>query len=124
PVSTRAKTPDAFCFAGRHAYWKDQKPGEARPSCATPPAPAEGELAGIHDRAPVVLSPEVHAAWLNRSIVEVLNVKSLAERRVPPSAFAQWKVRLLVNDSKADGPELIEPSEGATSAEPSPSRRR
>ena len=96
------------------AYWKDPGTGEALRSCA------------IVDRAPVVLSPDVHAAWLSRSIVEVLNVRALAERRVPPSELEQWRVRLLVNDSKADGPELIEQLEAevTTSAEPSPSRRR
>ena len=126
PYFIRPKTGGIFCFAGVSAYWKDPGTGEALRSCAILTTRAEGSLAAIHDRAPVVLSPDVHAAWLSRSIVEVLNVRALAERRVPPSELEQWRVRLLVNDSKADGPELIEQLEAevTTSAEPSPSRRR
>jgi putative SOS response-associated peptidase YedK len=43
-------------------------------------------------------------------------VKAVAGRRVPPAELTQWKVRLLVNSAKSDGPELIEPLEASTSA--------
>jgi len=45
---------------------------------------------------------------------------TLAEAALPPSELEQWKVRLLVNNAKADGPELIErldENEAPTSAE-------
>jgi putative SOS response-associated peptidase YedK len=107
-----------ICFAGLAAYWKDPKTGEALRSCAILTAQAEGALAGIHDRTPVVLPGEAYAAWLHRKIVDPVNVRALAAKRLPPSAFAQWKVRLLVNNAKSDGPELIEPlaAEDSTSA--------
>jgi putative SOS response-associated peptidase YedK len=114
-----------FCFAGLAAYWKDPKTGEALRSCAILTAAAEGPLAAIHDRAPVVLPPEAYGAWLDRKLDDPAKAKAIADRRVPPSEFAHWKVRLLVNNSKADGPELVEPLETEpTSAEQSPSRRR
>jgi putative SOS response-associated peptidase YedK len=109
PYFVRAKDTGMFCFAGLAAYWKDPKTGEALRSCAILTAQAEGALAGIHDRVPVVLSESAHAQWLSRGLVDPRQVKAIAEAALPPSAFAQWKVRLLVNNAKSDGPELIEP---------------
>jgi putative SOS response-associated peptidase YedK len=109
PYFVRAKDGELFCFAGLAAYWKDPKTGQALRSCAILTAQAEGELAGIHDRVPVVLPPEAYAAWLDRKIVDTMNVEAIVARRLAPSSFTQWKVRLLVNNAKADGPELIEP---------------
>src|SRR5262245_43460819 len=111
PYFVRAKDAEPFCFAGLAAYWKDPKTGEALRSCAILTAAADGASAQIHDRAPVVLPPEAYAAWLHRKIVDPLNVNALASKRLPSSAFTQWKVRLLVNNAKSDGPELIEPLE-------------
>lgn len=120
PYFVRATDAGVFCFAGLAAYWKDPKTGEALRSCAILTARAEGALAEIHGRAPVVLPPEAYAAWLHRKIVDPVNVRALAAKRLPPSAFAQWKVRLLVNNAKSDGPELIEPlsEDGEAGADP------
>jgi len=101
-----------FCFAGLAAYWKNPQTGEALRSCAILTAAAAGALAEIHERAPVVLPPEAHAAWLDRRLVDPQKVKAIAERRAPPSEFTHWKVRLLVNNAKSDGPELLEPDPG------------
>jgi putative SOS response-associated peptidase YedK len=98
------------------AYWKNPKTGEALRSCAILTADARGPLAEIHDRAPVVLPREAYGAWLDRTLVDPEKVKAVAGRRVPPAELTQWKVRLLVNSAKSDGPELIEPLEASTSA--------
>ena len=108
PYFIRAKDAAIVCFAGVAAYWKDPETGASLRSCAILTAKAEGDLAEVHDRAPVVLPPEAYAAWLHRRIVDPVNVKAIAARRLAPSGFTQWKVRLLVNNAKADGPELIE----------------
>jgi putative SOS response-associated peptidase YedK len=107
PYFIRARDAEVFCFAGVMAYRKNPA-GEAQRSCAILTAQAEGALAGIHDRAPVVLPREAYGAWLDRKITDPAKAKALAERRVAPSGFVQWKVRLLVNSAKSDGPELIE----------------
>src|SRR6267142_7051316 len=120
PYFVRAKDTEIFCFAGLAAYWKDPKTGQALRSCAILTARAEGALAEIHDRMPVVLPPEAYTAWLHRKIVDPVNTRALAAKRVPPSAFAQWKVRLLVNNAKSDGPELIEPLNEDEEAEADP----
>jgi putative SOS response-associated peptidase YedK len=73
-------------------------------------------LADIHDRAPVVLPREAYDAWLDRRITDPKRVEQIAGQRVPPAELTQWKVRLLVNNAKSDGPELMEPLEASTSA--------
>jgi len=108
PYFIQRKDAALFCFAGLAAYWKDPKTGEALRSCAILTAAAEGALAGIHDRAPVVLPPEAYGAWLDRGLDDPGEAKALAGRRVPHTELTQWKVRLLVNNAKSDGPELIE----------------
>ena len=127
PYFVRPRDGGMFCFAGLAAYWRDSKDGQALRSCAILTAAAQGALAEIHDRAPVVLAPEAYDAWLDRKIADPGKAKAIAEKRVPPSAFEPYRVRLLVNNAKADGPELIEPLEDAeelTSAGQSLSRRR
>ena len=114
PYFIRAGDAGLFCFAGVMAYWRNTQ-GEALRSCAILTAAAEGALAQIHGRAPVVLPREAYDAWLDRKIIDPGRARAIAERRVAPSGFVQWKVRLLVNTAKADGPELIEPAEDATS---------
>jgi putative SOS response-associated peptidase YedK len=57
----------------------------------------------------VVLPQSAHSQWLDRRLVDPAKARALAEAAVPPSELAQWKVRLLVNNAKSDGPELIEP---------------
>ena len=108
-----------MCFAGLMAYWKNPKTGEALRSCAILTADAKGALAEIHERAPVVLPPDAYGAWLDRRLVDPQKVKQLGGQGLPPSELTHWKVRLLVNNAKSDGPELIEPvaDEEPTSAE-------
>jgi len=96
------------CFAGLAAWWKDPKTGESLRSCAILTASAAGALAGIHERSPLVLAEEAHAAWLDRELTDPRAVHEIATGRLPPDAFAHWPVRLLVNDVKHDGPELVE----------------
>jgi putative SOS response-associated peptidase YedK len=100
-----------FCFAGLMSYWKDPTTGEAIRSCALLTTDSTGALADIHDRVPVILPESAYMAWLDRKFTDPAKVKTLADANVPPSEFTHWKVRLLVNNAKADGPELIEPLE-------------
>jgi putative SOS response-associated peptidase YedK len=116
PHFIRRRDGALLCFAGLMAYWKSPNTGEALRSCAILTADAQGPLAEIHDRAPVVLPREAYDAWLDRKLVDPEKVKAVVGRRVPAAELTQWKVRLLVNNAKSDGPELIEPLEASTSA--------
>ena len=98
-----------LCFAGLTSYRKDPRTGQALRSCAIVTAQAEGALAAIHERSPLVLPESAHAAWLDRDLSDTRRVNAIAAARVPPEEFTHWRVRLLVNDTRLDGPELIEP---------------
>jgi putative SOS response-associated peptidase YedK len=98
-----------ICFAGLMSYWKNPETGEALRSCAILTTSAAGPLAEIHDRTPVVLPQDVHAAWLDRKLTDASQVKAIADARMPPEEFTHYKVRLLVNNTDLNGPELIEP---------------
>src|SRR6266513_66109 len=113
PHYIRRKDGAPFCFAGLASYWKNPQTGEALRSCAVLTVGAAGPLAEIHARTHVVLPESAHARWLNRKLTDPEEVQAIAAARVPPEAFTQWKVRLLVNDTEQDGPELIEPAEGS-----------
>jgi putative SOS response-associated peptidase YedK len=105
-----------FCFAGLMSYWKNPLTDEAIRSCAIVTALAAGSLAQIHERAPVVLPESAHAAWLDRKLTDSAKVKVIAQARVPPAEFTHYKVRFLVNNTKADGPELTEPADAPESS--------
>jgi len=109
PYFIRGSDAGIFCFAGLAAYWKDPKTGEPLRSCAILTAKAEGALAQIHDRVPVVLPQSAYAQWLDRRTTDPAKARALAGAALPPSSFTQWAVRLLVNNAKSDGPELIAP---------------
>ncbi|HEY6241290.1 MAG TPA: SOS response-associated peptidase [Burkholderiales bacterium] len=100
-----------FCFAGLSSYWKNPETWEALRSCAILTAQAEGALAQIHERSPLVIEESEYAAWLDRKLTDPEKVKSIARARVPAAEFTHWKVSRLVNDTDRDGPELIEPAE-------------
>ena len=109
PYFIRRKDGALLCFAGLMAYRKDPKTGEALRSCAILTADAAGQLADIHERAPVVLPPGSYAAWGDRRLIDPQKARAIAERGAPPAELTQWKVKLLVNNAKSDGAELTEP---------------
>jgi putative SOS response-associated peptidase YedK len=53
-----------FAFAGLYEHWKGPQ-DENIESCSIIVTEAKGEIAAIHDRMPVILSPENYDAWLD-----------------------------------------------------------
>jgi putative SOS response-associated peptidase YedK len=100
-----------FCFAGLVS--RRSVPGEPEPqlTCAILTTAAAGALAELHDRMPVVLPDDTHEAWLDRRLKDPAQASALALGRQTPDAFTHFAVRKLVNSTRNDGPELIEPLE-------------
>jgi len=98
-----------LCFAGLLS--RRSVPGEPEPllTCAILTTAAAGALAGLHDRMPVVLPDDAHDAWLDRALKDAAQASVLARDRQIPDAFTHFPVRKLVNSTRNDGPELIEP---------------
>jgi len=98
-------------FAGLMSRWTNPGTGAQLISCAVLSTAAQGELAKVHDRAPVALPEAVHAAWLDRQLDDPARVQAIADTHAGPEEFEFRKVGPLVNDTRRDGPELIEPLE-------------
>lgn len=97
-----------FAFAGLWAVWRDAE-GERVTSFTILTRPSEGPAVSIHDRMPIILSPEVYAAWLDRDEADpgaLLEV--LAHHRA--GELEEHVVSRRVNKVSEDDPSLIEPA--------------
>lgn len=96
-----------FCFAGVMSQF--HKPGEAPlVSCAFLTTAATGPLMDVHDRMPVVLPDEAHAAWLDCALTDAGDAIALATGRALTD-FSHHPVSLRVNATRNDDPALTEP---------------
>ena len=97
-----------IAFAGLMSAWA---PAGKEPvlSCAIMTGPASASVASIHARMPIVLRPSAHAAWLDRNLTDAAAVGKLVAAAAE-SELRSYPVRALVNSSRLDAAELIEPS--------------
>jgi len=97
------------CFAGLFSWTR--KPGAEEPllTCAILTTAAAGALIELHDRMPVVLADEAHPQWLDPALRDAAQASALAREHQSVDAFTQFPVCKLVNSTRNDGPELIEP---------------
>lgn len=103
PWFIRRADGEPMVFAG---LWQDWQRGEEHVrSCAIVTTAAEGEMARIHDRQPVVLEPGDWALWLG----EEGHGAAPLMRATAPGTLAMHRVDRAVNSNRASGPELIEP---------------
>ncbi|AYF31827.1 DUF159 family protein [Micromonospora tulbaghiae] len=106
-----------LAFAGIWSVWESA--GTARLTFSVLTTAAVGELAEVHDRMPLLLSPERWAGWLGPA-------EEPAELLTPPDAglLAGLEIRPVsraVGDVRNDGPELIAavaPARAGTAAGP------
>ncbi|WP_449372987.1 SOS response-associated peptidase [Arthrobacter psychrolactophilus] len=105
-------------FAGLYEWWKDPAQADGSPeqwllSCTilTMPSPPEGELATLHDRLPVPLSPAALAEWLNPENKDTrpLLDAALAQAWELASTWELDAVSAAVGNVRNDTPELIAP---------------
>ena len=91
------------------AVWDRWSPpgAEARNSFAILTMPAEGEVALIHDRMPVVIDARDRDRWLDR-LTDGRGALSLLRAGSPPD-YACRRVSMRVNRPAEDDPGLIEP---------------
>ena len=111
PHYIRREDGKLFCFAGLMS--RRTVPGSAEPqlTCALLTTAASGSLTEVHDRMPVVLPDDAHDRWLDRNLKDPAQASALARESQHPDAFTHYPVRRLVNSTRNDGPELIEPLE-------------
>ena len=108
PVWFSRPDEDLFAFAG---IWAEVRTGDdsVLHSCAIVTCDANEMMRPIHNRMPVILSPDLEAAWLSADATS----DDLADLLRPPpnDLLATRVVGDFVNDVRKDGPQLIEPRE-------------
>ena len=102
-----------FTFAGLWEGWRDPTTGEWLRTCVIITCPASESLQRVHDRMPVILGPERHAAWLGEGPSHSLKAFLVP---YPAERMTLWEVSPQVNSPKRDGPSLIDRHFGAESA--------
>lgn len=114
PVCIRMRDESPFMIAGLFSVWRGEEEG---PELATftiiTTAPNE-LLAPIHNRMPVILVEKHHERWLDRDYHDTEELGKLLTA-LPATLMQAYRVSRVVNSSKNNVPECIEPvtEEGA-----------
>ena len=104
PYYYTARDGSPLTFAGLWDEWKNIETGEPLKSCTIIVTNANELAAKIHDRMPVLLTPNEFEPWLSgQAGTEILN-------RAPELVLQAWPVSRRVNSSRApsDDPTLID----------------
>jgi putative SOS response-associated peptidase YedK len=102
PYFIRPANEGIFIFAGIFDLWHG--PEDDLLSAAIITTEANSLMKPLHDRMPVILSPEAVGSWLdpeNKHPEELL-------RPFPAELMEAWEVSSSVGNTRNDGPELIE----------------
>jgi putative SOS response-associated peptidase YedK len=95
-------------MAGLWSAWKPAKDASPLLSCTIITTDAVGELAGIHDRMPLIVAERDWDRWLDPDAPADLDFLA-----APPSidGIDMREISTLVNSVRNNGPELLEPAE-------------
>jgi len=100
-----------FAFAGLWSIWYAPD-GRTLRTCTILTTAANAAIASLHDRMPVILTPDAEAAWIDAGTPRADLFALLAG--LPAARTALRPVGTAVNDARYDGPEcLAEPLESA-----------
>lgn len=96
----------AFAMAGLYDTWINPQ-GDKVSSCTIITTTPNSLMADIHDRMPVILTPDNEGVWLDKGNQDIELLKSLL---VPYDAakMRAYKVSSAVGNVRNSGPELIE----------------
>lgn len=109
PYAIQFADGDVFCLAGLYTPPAEDAGG----TCTIITCEPNELMATIHNRMPVILSPDDELAWLDPAVSEPLAVLPLL-RAYPAERMTAYAVSTLVNRVTNDGPELLAPSEDAS----------
>lgn len=94
---------EPFAFAGLWERWRDRESGARLETAVIVTTAAQGFIAELHDRMPVVLDRQQADRWLAG------DNGVLAEAAAHPPPLRAWPVDRQVNSAKNEGAELIAP---------------
>lgn len=94
---------EPFAFAGLWEAWHDRESGDSLQTATIVTTAANGFMADLHQRMPVVLGPATGKRWLEGEAGLLDEVTSSGPR------LQAWPVDPQVNNARNEGPALIEP---------------
>jgi putative SOS response-associated peptidase YedK len=109
-----SETDGLLAFAGLYEFWADpalpgDDPGRWLLSCTVLTTTAHDSLGHVHDRAPVIIPPDMYADWLDPGTTDKAYVQQLLDA-VPEPVLTPRIVSDRVNSVRNNGPEHIEPA--------------
>jgi putative SOS response-associated peptidase YedK len=113
PYFIRPRDGDVLAMAGLYEIWRDparadDDPARFRWTTTVITTEAEDDLGRIHDRMPLMLTPDRYAAWLDPTRTGRAELLALLEPALPGRLLAQ-PVSTKVSHVQNNGPELVEP---------------
>ena len=96
-----------FAFAG---LWNSWQPSQGPPveSCTILTTSANAFMQPLHDRMPVILSPDKYPLWLDPELTEPEPLIALFDQ-YPDHEMTEAAVSSMVNSALSDSPDLIVP---------------
>ena len=95
-----------FAFAGIWERW--EREGQWLESCSIIVTQANELMKAIHDRMPVILSPDYYDAWMNAKETNTSNLKSLLVP-YPSDRMKAYPISNMINSPRNDHSALILP---------------
>ncbi|HET6166465.1 MAG TPA: SOS response-associated peptidase [Marmoricola sp.] len=113
PFFIRPRDGSILAMAGLYELWRDPSKADDDPTrwmwtCTVITTDAEDDLGRIHDRMPLMLTPDRYAAWLDPDNRDQDALLGLLQPAVP-GLLEAFPVSTLVSNVANNGPELIEP---------------
>jgi len=113
PFFIHPKDGGVLAMAGLYEIWKDptrddDDPLQFRWTCTVLTTDAEDSLGHIHDRMPLMVSPDQWGAWLDPTVSGRDDLLGLLTPAAPGRLEA-YPVSTLVSNVRNNGPELLEP---------------
>ncbi|WP_416672825.1 SOS response-associated peptidase [Egbenema bharatensis] len=100
---------EPFAFGGLWEHWENGN-GDVIESCTILTTTANDVLTPVHDRMPVILSPDGYDLWLDPTVETHQDLPTLL-RPYADDAMVRYPVSSTVNNPRHDRPECIHPLE-------------
>jgi len=98
-------------FAGLWETWKSAE-GTVVESCTILTTASNRLVAPLHDRMPVILSPDEYRTWLERTTTDPTSLKKMFQP-YPADLMEMWQVSAAVNKVANDSADLVDPVQDA-----------
>ncbi len=113
PYFIRPRDGGLLAMAGLYEIWRDPDRAEDDPTrfrwtCTVLTTSAEDSLGHIHDRMPLMLTPDRYDAWLDPRHEDRSDLLGLLQPAAPGRLEA-FPVSTLVSNVRNNGPELVDP---------------